>query len=68
MVTVIKYPHEKNKKCACGCTLRYSPATDIRIEKNINGTKQYIICPVCKKKVILKTVSAVERSMFLNER
>lgn len=68
MVTVIKYPHEKNKKCTCGCTLRYSPATDIRIEKNINGTKQYIICPVCKKKVILKTVSAVERSIFLNER
>ena len=68
MVTVIKYPHEKNKKCSCGSTLRYNPAIDVRIEKNINGTKQYIICPVCKKKLILKTASSVPRSMFLNER
>ena len=68
MVTVIKYPHEKNKKCSCGSTLRYNPAIDVQIEKTIEHTINYIICPVCKKKLILKMIPSVPRSMFLNER
>lgn len=52
MVRVIEFPNEKKIKCSCGVTLAYNPSTDLKTEQHNNHLYTYLLCPVCKKKIM----------------